>query len=183
MYAGDLEDPQHLLRLFGLEEAAHKRVGHYSKGMKQRLMLARSLLNKPRIWFLDEPTSGLDPASARDVKDIIRAKRDAGVTVFLTTHDMHVADELCDRVAFINEGRIALIDTPRNLKLRFGEKLVRVEHRTAGGQVARENLSLEREADRRRLHELIESQTVETMHSQEATLEDIFIQVTGRGLS
>lgn len=181
LYSVPTEEPMSLLRLFGIADAARKMVGQYSKGMQQRLMLARSLINRPKIWFLDEPTSGLDPATARSVKDLIMEKKRQGMTIFLTTHDMHVADELCDRVAFINEGKITAIDTPRNLKLEFGEKIVRVEHRF-GGVLERESLSLVRREDNKRLQQLLDSGTVETIHSQEATLEDVFIRITGRGL-
>ncbi len=76
------------------------------------------MLNKPKVWFLDEPTSGLDPTTASRIKDIINEKRRQGATIFLTTHNMYIADELCDRVAFINEGKIAAMDTPRDLKLK-----------------------------------------------------------------
>lgn len=107
-----------LLDMVGLREAAHRRAGSYSKGMKQRLVFARALVNNPSILFLDEPTSGLDPALAGRIKDIIRQEQREGCTVFLTTHNMFVADELCDRVAFLNEGRVVAMDSPRALKLR-----------------------------------------------------------------
>ncbi|HYF94491.1 MAG TPA: ABC transporter ATP-binding protein [Symbiobacteriaceae bacterium] len=181
LYDVPTADPRELLRLLGLGEAMGKRAGEYSKGMLQRLVLARSLLNRPEIWFLDEPTSGLDPATAAMIKDLIREKQAGGTTIFLTTHNMHDAEELCDRVAFLNEGRIAALDTPRNLQLAHGERRVLVEYRD-GTRVAAELLSLEQEAGRRRLHELTEHGLVETIHSQEASLEQIFIAVTGRGL-
>lgn len=182
LYDVDTEDPATLLSRFGLEDAANKRVGAYSKGMQQRLVLARSLINRPRIWFLDEPTGGLDPASAREVKDLIREKRNEGVTIFLTTHDMHVAEELCDRVAFINAGRIVVVDSPRELKLAHGEKILKVEHRL-NGSVTVERFNQTSEADLTRFNELMQSGRVETVHSQEATLESVFIALTGRGLS
>jgi fluoroquinolone transport system ATP-binding protein len=181
MYSVSTEDPMKLLRMVGLEHAATKKAGEYSKGMKQRLVFARSLINKPKLWFLDEPISGLDPTTANQIKEIIWQKKKEGVTIFLTTHNMHIADELCDRVAFINEGKIELIDSPRNLKLKYGEKLVRVEYKE-NGELIRENLSMISEKDREKLHRLIDKGRIETMHSQEATLEEIFIKVTGRGL-
>jgi len=181
LYDVETVDPMTLLRRVGLEEAAHRRAGTYSKGMRHRLVLARSLLPRPRIWFLDEPTAGLDPAMTQWVLDMVREEREGGTTVFLTTHNMHVADSLCDRVAFLNEGRIAALDTPRNLKLRFGEKLVTVECRT-DGKIQREVLSLSRDEDKARLQALVAEERIETMHSQEATLEEVFIKVTGRGL-
>lgn len=181
LYDVPTADPLPLLRRVGLEEAAGRRAGGYSKGMQQRLVFARSLLNRPEIWFLDEPTSGLDPTTTQRVKEIIREECQRGVTVFLTTHNMHIADELCDRVAFINEGKIAALDTPRNLKLKYGEKVVVVEYR-ARGALNKEVLSLSSSADRERLQALVAREEVETVHSQEATLEEVFIKVTGRGL-
>lgn len=181
MFSVPTEDPMNLLKMVGLEDAAKKRAGGYSKGMLQRLVFARSMLNTPKMWFLDEPTSGLDPATASTIKEIIWQKRKEGATIFLTTHNMHIADELCDRVAFIHDGRIELIDSPRNLKLKYGEKMVQVEHRI-GEALKKEYLSILEEKDRQRLSQLINQGAIETMHSQEATLEEIFIKVTGRGL-
>jgi len=149
--------------------------------MRQKLVLARSLVNKPEIWFLDEPTAGLDPTTTQWVLDLIREQRDEGTTVFLTTHNMHVADALSDQVAFLNEGRIVATDTPRNLKLKYGEKLVTVEHRR-DGRLEREVISLSDEGERERLAELVRLGRLETIHSEEATLEEVFIKVTGRAL-
>lgn len=181
MFNVSTEDPMKLLRMVGLQNAANKKASDYSKGMKQRLVFARSLINKPKIWFLDEPISGLDPTTASQIKDIIWKKKKEGVTIFLTTHNMHIADELCDRVAFINEGQIELIDSPRNLKLKYGEKLVKIEYKK-NGEVVKERLSLLNEKDKEKLNTLVNEGKIETMHSQEATLEEIFIKVTGRGL-
>ena len=183
LYSVPTEDPSRLLEMVGLADAAHRRASAYSKGMKQRLVFARSLLNNPDILFLDEPTSGLDPATAERVKEIIREKRTAGCTIFLTTHNMHTADELCDTVAFLNEGRIVAMDAPRELKLHYGERSIAVEHRNNGDAVTREVLFPDQPADAHRLKELLDAGTVETMHTQEASLEQIFIRLTGRGLS
>lgn len=181
MFSVPTEDPMKLLRMVGLEQAANKRAGGYSKGMMQRLVFARSMLNTPKMWFLDEPTSGLDPNTASQIKEIIWQKRKEGATIFLTTHNMYIADELCDRVAFINDGKIELIDSPRNLKLKYGEKMVLVEYKE-GGVLKKEYLSMVEDKDRKRLNRLIDEGNIETMHSQEATLEEIFIKITGRGL-
>ncbi|MDQ7794745.1 MAG: ABC transporter ATP-binding protein [bacterium] len=181
LYDVPTADPGELLGRVGLADAAHRRVGAYSKGMQQRLVFARSLLNRPDIWFVDEPTAGLDPATTQRVKEIIREERERGVTVFLTTHNMLVADELCDRVAFLNEGRIVAADSPRELKLRYGKNVILVEHRTEG-RLVREVLSPLVEADRARLQRLLADERVETLHSQEATLEEVFIKLAGRGL-
>ncbi len=175
-------DPRELLELVGLDHVATKRVGEFSKGMKHRLTFVRSMLNNPQMWFLDEPTTGLDPAIAGRIKEIVRAEKEKGTTVFLTTHNMYVADELCDRVAFIIDGEIKLIDSPRNLKLRYGERLVDVEYRESGS-IRKETLSFVDEQERRRLSEIVDTGNVEMMHTKEATLEQIFVKVTGRGLN
>lgn len=181
MFSVETEDSMKLLRMVGLEDAANKKASGYSKGMLQRLVFVRSMLNNPKIWFLDEPTSGLDPNTASEIKKIIRKKNSEGATIFLTTHNMYIADELCDRIAFINEGKIELIDSPRNLKLKYGEKLVKIEYKE-NGKLKKESLSMVNDADKDKLNRLINSGQIETMHSQEATLEEIFIKVTGRGL-
>lgn len=181
MFSVETEDSMKLLRMVGLEDAANKKASGYSKGMLQRLVFVRSMLNNPKIWFLDEPTSGLDPNTASEIKKIIRKKNSEGSTIFLTTHNMYIADELCDRIAFINEGKIEHIDSPRNLKLKYGEKLVKIEYKE-NGKLKKESLSMVNDADKDKLNRLINSGQIETMHSQEATLEEIFIKVTGRGL-
>lgn len=175
------EDSAKLLQLAGLDHVADKQASTFSKGMKHRLTFVRSMINNPELWFLDEPTTGLDPAIASVIKDIIKEKNQLGTTVFLTTHNMFIADELCDRVGFIIDGELKLIDSPRNLKLQYGEKFVEVEYRE-GEEVKKETLSLIKEQDRLRLNDIINKGNIEMMHTKEATLEEIFIQVTGRGL-
>ncbi|MBS3937374.1 MAG: ABC transporter ATP-binding protein [Peptococcaceae bacterium] len=174
-------DPMSLLHLVGLNEVARNKAGTFSKGMKHRLTFVRSMLNNPAIWFLDEPTTGLDPAISRKIIEIVKGKNAEGTTVFLTTHNMQVADELCDRIAFIIDGEIKLIDSPRNLKLQFGEKIVVVDHRV-DDTTKREQFSLVKPDDMARLQTLLQTGKIEMMHTKEATLEEIFIQVTGRGL-
>ena len=174
-------DPKELIQLVGLDGNEHVKAGKYSKGMKHRLTFARSMINNPEMWFLDEPTTGLDPAIAARIKDIIRQENEKGVTIFLTTHNMFIADELCDRVAFIVDGKIRLIDSPKALKLKYGEKLVNVEY-FKDGELIKENFSTVEEMDKNRLIEVIRHNDIQTMHTKEATLEEIFIKVTGRGL-
>lgn len=172
---------EELLKQVGLWEVANQKAGSYSKGMKHRLTFARSMLNHPELWFLDEPTTGLDPAIASEIKEMIRTQRKKGTTVFLTTHNMHIADELCDRVAFIVEGEIKRIDTPRNLKLQYGQKFVRVEYHQEG-QLIKRKFSLMLQEEKEELKEIIETKEIELMHTTEATLEEIFIKVTGKEL-
>ena len=174
-------EPIELLKLAGLEHVADKRAGTYSKGMKHRLTFVRSMINKPELWFLDEPTTGLDPAIASQIKDIIQEKKQEGTTILLTTHNMLLADQLSDRIGFIVDGELKLVDTPRNLKLKYGQRLVQVDYKL-NGATRTETLSLIDEQDRQRLHQILNQYEIETMHTKEATLEEIFIKVTGRGL-
>lgn len=175
-------DSMELLEMVGLADKANVRAGEFSKGMKHRLTFARSMMNQPELWFLDEPTTGLDPAIAADIKQIIRDKNAAGTTIFLTTHNMFIAEELCDRVAFIVDGEIKLIDSPKNLKLQYGDQLVEVDY-LIDGKIVSESLSTVLAEDKERLKNIIDQHPIQTMHTKEATLEEIFIKVTGRGLS
>jgi fluoroquinolone transport system ATP-binding protein len=174
-------DPMELIHLVGLDGKENVRAGEFSKGMKHRLTFARSMINNPELWFLDEPTTGLDPTIAATIKDIVREQAKKGTTSFLTTHNMFIADDLCDRVAFIIDGEIKLIDSPRNLKLQYGRKLIDIEYIT-DGKVVKETLKTVDEPGRRRISEIVDKYEIQTMHSKEATLEEIFIQVTGREL-
>ncbi len=185
LFSGRTEDPLRLLAAVGLAEHKDVRVGSYSKGMRNRLNLARSLINRPELLFLDEPTAGLDPVNAQRVRDIIAGARHGGATVFLTTHDMWTADQLCDRVAFIVDGEIPLIDSPRRLKLQHGTRSVRVEYTTSerAGERQAVDFALEGLADDEAFRSLLRDTRIETMHTQEATLEDVFIAVTGRPLT
>ena len=175
-------DPRQLIDMVGLGGRENQKAGSFSKGQKHRLTFARSLLNNPSMWFLDEPTTGLDPAIAAQIKDVIRKECDAGVTAFLTTHNMFIADELCDRVAFIVDGEIKLIDSPKALKLQYGHRTVAVEFKE-NGDVKKENLAPATEQGKARLNEIINTCEIVTMHSKEASLEEIFIKVTGKGLT
>lgn len=174
-------DVETLLKRVGLWEDRNKRVSDFSKGMKIRLNFVRAMLNNPKTLFLDEPTSGLDPMNARIVKDMILEFRKAGGTVFLTTHLMHDAEELCDRVAFIAEGEIREIDSPRNLKLRFGRRIVGVEYKD--GEIRKEEFDMDTLATNDRFFDIVKTKELITIHSGETTLDDIFIKVTGVKLS
>ena len=182
LYQGETEDLDHLLGQVDLLEQADTRVERFSKGMRVRLSFARAILGRPRLLFLDEPTTGLDPLSARRVKDLILLHRDRGATVFLTTHDMATADEICDRVAFLVDGSLALIDAPRDLKVRYGERRVRVEYRV-DGKVEVRDFPLEGLAENAAFLSALGEPSLETVHTQETSLENIFIRVTGRELT
>jgi ABC-type multidrug transport system ATPase subunit len=168
------------LRRVDLAGREKDRVKEFSKGMRQRLMMARALLNTPDVLFLDEPTDGLDPVSSRAIRRIIQEEAARGAAILLTTHDMHEADELSDKVAFINEGEIVAMDTPENLKLQYGSRTVKVRTRADGG--AREEVVPLDESAGAKLAELVADPNLMTVHTEEASLEAIFIQLTGRGL-
>jgi ABC-2 type transport system ATP-binding protein len=167
-----------LLETVGLTDAADRKVKAYSSGMQQRLLIARALLNEPRVLFLDEPTRGLDPTSAREIRQLLARTSAAGTTMFLTTHYMEEADQLCDRVAFLAAGEIVALDTPRELKLRYGSRSASVvlddrqEH----------TLSLDDPEEAAQLEGWMRAGRVLTIHSQEGTLEDVFVELAGRAL-
>lgn len=184
-YESSAQSPMGLLELVGLSDAANQRVGEYSKGMKMRLNFARALLNDPQILFLDEPTAGLDPVTAKRIKDIIKDLKRRGKTLFLTTHNMHDADQLCDRVAFIVDGELKLIDEPATLKIHHGKKTLEVTYEpvTATGTTKAVQFELNGLGHNSEFLELLNTEKVQSIHSQEATLEEVFIKTTGAHLS
>ncbi len=160
--------------LTGEEKKAAKKL---SRGMAQRVMLARAVLHKPRLLFLDEPTAALDPATSRAVQDMLRELNQEGTTIFLTTHRMEEADRLCNRVAFLNEGVIAACDSPQALKLRHAPNLL-----VAVGMDG-ERVTAEKSAGGlAELSRAFEGKALSTVHSQEPDLEEIFLTLTGRKL-
>jgi len=182
LYSGETESPQSLLDMVNLSDDGRLRVSQFSKGMKIRLNFARALLHKPDLLFLDEPTAGLDPVNAHLIKEIIQKKKDEGTTILLTTHNMTVADQLCDRVAFLVDGKIVLTDSPRELKLRYGEPKVRIEY-LAGDKTTAQEFPLKNLGANQDFLTLLNEHDIETIHTLETTLENIFIEITGRSLS
>ncbi|MBK5093529.1 MAG: ABC transporter ATP-binding protein [Actinobacteria bacterium] len=174
-------DVARLLDRVGLSGDRKDRVSNYSKGMKQRLMVARALVNQPKVLFLDEPTDGLDPVSSEAIRAVILEEKAKGVTVFLTTHDMMEADKLSDHVAFISEGEIAAFDTPENLKHQYGKRILKIRY-YRDRKLIEEELPLEDKQAGRHIEEILGDYDVLDMHTEEATLEDIFIQLTGKKL-
>jgi len=168
-----------LLERVGLTGAADRKFKTYSKGMKQRLILARALLPEPQVLFLDEPTSGLDPASAKSVRALIQDVRDQGTTVFLTTHLMELADHVCDRLAILHDGRVVAEDTVRGLKRQGVAPQLVVRRRDVAEP---EVLILSAEGTPERMAELLRGGDVEEIATKEPTLEDVFLQLTGSSL-
>lgn len=173
------KNPLEVLEWVGLRDDSDKKASEYSKGMLQRLTLARALINSPEILFLDEPTSGLDPTTSSRIRALIQDQKERGATIFLTTHNMELADKLCDTVAFLFEGRIVAMDSPENLKLRYGKKEIILSYQNNETTIS-ETYSFERRVDlAKKLNQVVPLK----IHSQEATLEDIFIRVTGKELA
>ena len=181
LYRDETREPEALLEMVDLAEDGQRLVAEYSKGMKTRLGVARALLNDPQLIFLDEPTVGLDPVSGRRIRNLIRELKAAGRTVFLTTHDMTVADDLCDRVAFIVNGEIRLVESPHDLKLAHGARTVVMEF-DRDGRPGRREFPLDGLGADADFLALLREATVRTLHTQEATLEDVFLRVTGHNL-
>ncbi|MCJ7606003.1 MAG: ABC transporter ATP-binding protein [Dehalococcoidales bacterium] len=176
-------DGEALLERVGLDGRGQDRVETYSKGMKQRLMVARSIINQPSILFLDEPTAGLDPTSSEKIRNVIKEERERGATVFLTTHDMLEADKLADTVAFMDLGQIVALDTPLNLKRQYGRRALKIKVAGEDGALTDREITLDAPETSEAVRDLFAKENVITVHSEEATLEDIFIQLTGRGLA
>jgi len=179
LYRTKTRPPQELLELVGLGDAADKRVADYSKGMQVRLNFARAVLHDPDILFLDEPTTGLDPTTSASLKTVIASLRDNGKTIILTTHNMHDADELCDRVGFIANGKLTTLDTPQNLKESYGER--RVEVVMFDGRM--EHFDVDGIGENDAFVTFLKSGKIRSIHSQEASLDLVFQIVTGTSLS
>lgn len=178
LYTRKSHDPMELLAMVGLDGDAGKKVDEFSKGMRMRLNFIRAFQHDPRLLFLDEPTAGLDPVNARNVKTIIKQLRDQGKTIVLTTHNMNDVDELCDRVSFMVSGRFAALDCPEALKAKFGRRVVRVDYGSEN-DVHCEEFELDNLGMNERFLKVIQTSEVRKIHSQEATLDQVFNNVTG----
>lgn len=177
LYAKPTRDPLAVLGEVDLADAANQRVETFSKGMKMRLNLARALLHDPDLLFLDEPTTGQDPARARLTRDLIRRLKSAGKTVFLTTHNMAEAEEICDRVGFLANGHIPVTGSPAELKRRFGQRALTVTTGTAGATVTH-SFPMDGIGRNAEFLALLANNEVASMHTLEASLDDIFITAT-----
>ncbi len=180
-YRNNNSNKDELLDSVGLLPDRDKRVEKYSKGMKMRLNFIRSVMHDPELLFFDEPTSGLDPVNAKIIRNMILDFKRRGKTIFLTTHNMAEADYLCDRVAFIVDGDVPVIDSPGELKLKHGRKMVKVVY-SDRDSLQEEQFPLAGIGGNNKFIDILNSEEVRTMHTQEATLEDIFIKLTGREL-
>ncbi len=188
---------QELLEMVGLKGRERDRVETYSSGMQQRLHLARAMLHDPQLIFLDEPTVGIDPVGARQIRQLIRELVQRGKTVLLTSHYMYEMEELCDRIAVVNHGRIVALDTPQGLKQRVaGESTVVIQcpadpaglHRallelgleSAEIQNSGETISLRTRNPKQALNALVpllEHHVISDIEVHNATLEDVYVRI------
>ncbi len=184
LYSRPFQDIMPLLERVGLASDADKKVASYSKGMKMRLGFIRSIIHNPDILFLDEPTSGLDPANARIVKDMMKEQQAAGKTILLTTHNMHDAEELCGRTAFIVDGKIAALNSPSAFKSKENTEaefcyFLRNDKRD---EIFTQSCPLAKLGENNDFISALRDGRLTSIHSKERTLEDVFIGLTGRGL-
>jgi len=179
-YSRPTRDPAELLGWVDLADAAGERVERFSKGMKMRLNLARSLINDPELVFLDEPTTGQDPARARLTRDLIRRLKSEGRTVFLTTHNMAEAAEVCDRVGFLVHGKVSVSGTPAELMRRFGRRELDVTL-AAEPELEHRTFPMDTLASDPDFLALLQSGRIVSLHTREASLDDVFIRTTGAG--
>ncbi len=172
------ENIEKILTQVGLKEATKRSVSDLSKGMRNRLSFARVLLRSPKIMFLDEPTSGLDPATIEAIHELVLEEKNKGTTIFLTTHNMHEAEKLCDHIALLSEGEIIEYGTPQEICRRYNHQKKIQIHLTDGIDI---ELAHTPESSTE-ISRLFAEGKVETIHSTEPNLETVFIELTGKGL-
>jgi ABC-2 type transport system ATP-binding protein len=175
LYGSPKEKINEVLQMVGMEEYKKDKIKTFSKGMKQKILISRALLNDPEILFLDEPSSGLDPHSAREIRQQILKFKEQGKTILLTTHNMEEADLLCDSLAIIHKGIIVIQDTPQNLKKKYGENIVKIE--TLSGECYETPLNTRESIDV--FDKLSSEKQILTIRSKEATMEEVFVRLTG----
>lgn len=177
LYDRPTRDPEEVLALVDLAEDADKRVEAFSKGMKMRLNLCRALLHDPELLFLDEPTTGQDPTRARATRQLIKRLKSEGKTVFLTTHNMAEADEICDRVGFLANGHIPVTGAPADLKRQYGRRVLEVTT-AANGALESRDFPMEGIGANAEFLDLLKAGDVVSLHTLEANLDDVFIKAT-----
>ena len=182
LYASLYQLPQNqindVLKYVQLYDDRKKSIHELSKGMKQRLVLARAILHQPKILFLDEPTSGLDPATTLKIHELLKELKNHGTAIFLTTHNMEEASSLCDRVALLNEGKIIECDTPSAICLRYDQlhtmTITTKDHQHYTIQNHKDNAMI--------VYQEMQANNIQSIHSSEPTLGSVFISLTGKEL-
>ncbi|MDP5275399.1 ABC transporter ATP-binding protein [Chengkuizengella axinellae] len=178
LYNVERKQINEILEVVNLQNETKTQVKKLSKGMKQRVTLARAMLHKPELLFLDEPTSALDPVNMKHIHDGLRELNKQGTTIFLTTHNMMEAEQICDRVAFLHQGEIKQLDTPQNLRIQYMDESVTL--------LLKDNRSIVVNKDEKgaeEIYQYMRSGEVVSIHSNEPTLGEIFVQITGRELA
>lgn len=181
MYGVSKHRVREVLQDLYLEEKKGTKVGALSKGWKQRVLIARSILHEPKFLFLDEPTSGLDPNTTKLIRDYLLHLKSLGTTMVITTHDMHEADELSDHVGIMHNGRIVALDSPHQLKTRYGSKQLRIQLNQQG--TGSTEIPFELDSSVEFLYERLKAGEVLSVHSTEASLAQVFARLTGSELS
>jgi len=176
LYSQPVLDPQEVLEMVDLGDAANHRVAGFSKGMKMRLNLCRSLIHNPDLLFLDEPTTGQDPARVRITHKLLLDLKDQGKTIFLTTHNMVEADQICDRVGFLSNGTIPVIGPPNELKLQYGTREIELITNNANGPSS-SRFPMENLGENQKFLTALKGSDVRSIHTLEASLEEVFIKV------
>lgn len=167
-----------VLKRTGLTEAVKRPVSKLSKGMRQRLVIARAILHEPKVLFLDEPTTGLDPATASEIHELIKEQKEKGVAIFMTTHNMEEAAKLCEHVALLHEGHIVEYGEPEEICRKY-DHLNQVTIFTKHGK----SLSyVNRKESAEAIYKHFLNDEIKTIHSSEPNLETVFMELTGRGL-
>lgn len=182
LYSQNKKDVDVLLDGVGLLPDADKKVSAFSKGMKSRLNFVKSLVHDPEILFLDEPTSGLDPTNSHIMKKLILEEKAKGKTIILTTHNMQDAVELCDKVAFIVDGKLKAMDTPHNLIMKKSAASIVYTYKENGIEKSG-SCEVASSGSDLLLNQLIRENRLQTIHSKEQTLGDVFMDLTGRQLT
>jgi ABC-2 type transport system ATP-binding protein len=178
IYNTDKKEIDKILKKVELYDSKRTITSKLSKGMTQRLILARALINKPKLLFLDEPTSGLDPATSLKIHNFLFELKKSGTTIFLTTHNMEEATKMCDEVALLHLGKIVEFGTPKDICMRHNKYNVY-------NVITKDNKEItfkSNKVDSKKLAKLIEDEQILSIHSSEPTLETVFIELTGKEL-
>jgi ABC-2 type transport system ATP-binding protein len=177
IFKKDDSDIYEALDSVGLGGAIKKSAGKLSKGMVQRLVLARAILHAPKILFLDEPTSGLDPVTANDIRNLLFEINRKGTTIFLTTHNMHEASEMCEHIALLNDGKIVEYGNPKEICLKYTNEL-NIKCTLRNG----ETFEIGNESSLTKLLDYYRKNEIVSIHTNEPDLDDVFLMIAGRRL-
>ncbi|ATH09117.1 hypothetical protein BIY24_14545 [Halobacteriovorax marinus] len=177
LYNVEKKNTDNIIETLSLLDKRNEKVSNLSKGLKQRVLLARSILHSPKLLFLDEPTSGIDPSSSFEVHDFILRMKELGTTIFLTSHDMEEVDSLCDEVAFIDRGKIVASGSPKYLKKKFGTNEVEVSYLDREGKEAVQCFNMDDGDVFEKISNMNLKDRILSIHTKEATMKDVFLSV------